>query len=171
MRIIRCSYRHDAQTHLPFHQERLAYLGKNWDALVESALEPHLWLNRSLSPHRSSYTPYFHVSQIKEIKDTYTATSKNFCSQWDGAVFTHKLISHKIVNLKKQTLMRANKLQGWRKCSFCATKNANTSMQLKDTEQILAFIWHIKVGYDFLPNKDLQHSILNHRRKMVTIGN
>lgn len=171
MRIIQCSYRHDAQIHLPFHQEWLAYLGKNWDALVESALEPDLWLNRSLSPHRSSYTPYFHVAQIKEIKDTYTATSKNFCSQWDGAIFTHKLISHKIINLKKQTLMKANKSQGWGKCSFFATKNANTSMQLKDTKQILDFIWYIKIHYYFLPNKDLQHSVLNHRRKMVTIGN
>lgn len=94
---------HDAQKNLPFHQERLAYLGKNWDALVESALEPDLWLNRSLSPHSCSYTLHFHESHTKEIKDTYTATSKNFCSQWDRAIFSHKLISHKIINLKKQS--------------------------------------------------------------------
>lgn len=39
---------------------------------------------------------------MKEIKDTYTAASKNFCSQWDRAIFSHKLISHKIINLKKK---------------------------------------------------------------------
>lgn len=36
--------------------------------------------------------------------------------------------------------MKANKLQGWGKFWFCATKNANTSMQLKDTKPILDFL-------------------------------
>lgn len=63
---------------------------------------------------------------MKEIKDTYAATSKNFCSQWDRAVFSHKLISHKVINLKKQAFMKADKLKGWRKHSSPAN-----SVQLK----------------------------------------
>lgn len=53
--------RHNAQKHLPFHQERLAYLGKNWDSLAESALEPDLWLNRSLSPHNLTHCNFMHL--------------------------------------------------------------------------------------------------------------
>lgn len=56
---------------------------------------------------------------MKEIKDTYTAASKNFCSQWDRAIFSHKLISHKIINLKKKK-KKADKLKGWRKHSPAA---------------------------------------------------
>lgn len=124
--LYRAVKRHDAQKHLPFHQERLAYLGKNWDALVESALELDLWLNRSLRSHSYSYTLHFHESHMKKIKDTYTATSKNFCSQWDRAIFSHKLISHKIINLKKQTVMKADKLKDWKKHTSAAN-----SVQLK----------------------------------------
>lgn len=70
---------------------------------------------------------------MKEIKGTYTATSKNFCSQWDRAIFSHKLISHKIINLKKQTFMKADKLKKVGEnisCKFCATENANISVKL-----------------------------------------
>lgn len=63
---------------------------------------------------------------MKEIKDTYTATSKNFCSQWDRSIFSPKLISHKIINLKRQTFMKADKLKGQRKHSSAAS-----SVQMK----------------------------------------
>lgn len=69
---------------------------------------------------------HFHECHMKEIKDTYTATSKNFCSQWDRSIFSPKLISHKVINLKRQTFMKADKLKGQRKPSSAAN-----SVQMK----------------------------------------
>lgn len=77
--------------------------------LGNTGLAQDLRSKRSLSIHLL-FTAVIHKWRTafqyrkKSRKGTYTASSKNLCQKWDGAIFVHKFISHKIVHLKEKYL-------------------------------------------------------------------